>query len=168
MTYSESQFQEIIEAHKRIIYKICHSYTRNESDFNDLTQEIIIQIWQSLSRYNGSCKLSTWIYRISLNTAISAFRYAKVRENIATESILDHTNITVDFEQIENPETEKLYDLINMLNPFDKAIIILVLDGYNHQTISEIMGLTISNVSTKISRIKQLMKKNLNKIKDIL
>jgi len=152
------QFQEIIENHKGILYKVAGTYCQNTEDRQDLIQEIRIQIWQSLDKYNSDYKMSTWLYRISINTAISFYRKDKNR---------NQTSVKLD-GKIQQPE--ELYDkekedklnlleqFIYELNEFDKAIMLLYLEEKCHEEISTILGVSKSNIGTKIGRIKDTLK----------
>jgi len=157
-------FIAIIEAHQKLIYKVCHLYCQDPHDREDLQQEIIIQLWTSIHRYNGSVKLSTWIYKVALNTAI--VYYKKERRHRAKN--LSHTGAlwTVVAEidaSDEMKRIELLHYHIQQLNETDKAIMLLYLDNTRYQDIAQIVGITETNVATKISRLKHALKKKLKK-----
>ena len=162
MPQSKEDFLSIIDANKRIIFKICNSYCKNADDREDLAQEVIFQLWRSWSSFNANYKLSTWMYRITLNVAISFYR----KERKTTETVLmgDHV-IEIADEQIEESlETNlnALQQFINELKPLDKALMILYLEEKPQKEIAEIMGITSSNVATKIGRIKEQLKQKFN------
>ena len=162
MPQSKEDFLSIIDANKRIIFKICNSYCKNADDREDLAQEIIFQLWKSWSSFNANYKLSTWMYRIALNVAISFYR----KERKTTDTVLmgDHV-IEIADEQIEESlETNlnALQQFINELKPLDKALMILYLEEKPQKEIAEIMGITSSNVATKIGRIKEQLKQKFN------
>lgn len=162
MQKPQQDFLSIIEANKRIIFKICNSYCKNADDREDLAQEMIFQLWKSWNSYNASYKLSTWMYRIALNVAISFYR--KERKNNETVFIGDHL-IEIADEQIEESlETNlnALQQFINELKPLDKALMILYLEEKPQKEIAEIMGITPTNVATKIGRIKEQLKQKFN------
>jgi RNA polymerase sigma factor (sigma-70 family) len=128
MPQSKEDFLSIIDANKRIIFKICNSYCKNADDREDLAQEVIFQLWRSWSSFNANYKLSTWMYRITLNVAISFYR--KERKTTETVLIGDHV-IEIADEQIEESlETNlnALQQFINELKPLDKALMILYLE----------------------------------------
>lgn len=137
-----------------MIYKICHAYCENSEDRKDLEQEIVIQIWKAMQRYNGSTKLSTFLYKVGLNTAISFRR--KGTSRVDASHTLDEAILYMTDEDThrESENSQLLYQCINKLNPFDKAIILLYLEGYGHQEISDVIGISRTNVATKIGRIK--------------
>lgn len=160
-TQSEKdKFLSLILDNKKIIYKVCHSYCRNHEDRKDLAQEIIIQLWKSSGRYDAQYKLSTWIYRISLNVAISFYRSETRRKQGSTA--IDENLI----ELVENEQTpddledniQLLYRFIDNLGELNKALILLYLDDHSYKDISYILGITETNVATKINRIKQKLK----------
>lgn len=155
-------FLTLIEDNKRIIFKICNSYCRNADDREDLAQEIIYQLWRSWSSFNAAYKLSTWMYRIALNVAISFYR----KEQKATPTVLlgDHVIELVDENLEEELESNlnALQEFINELNPLDRALMLLYLEQKSHKEMAEIMGITATNVATKISRIKQQLKRKFN------
>ena len=162
MPQSKEDFLSIIEVNKRIIFKICNSYCKNTDDREDLAQEIIFQLWKSWSSFNANYKLSTWMYRIALNVAISFYR----KERKTTDTVLmgDHV-IEIADEQIEESLETKLNALqqfINELKPLDKALMILYLEEKPQKEIAEIMGITSTNVATKIGRIKEQLKQKFN------
>lgn len=151
----------MIEKNKKLIYKVVNAYCRDFEDRKDLMQEIILQLWRAYPKYDDSFALSTWIYRIALNVSISFLRKEitrkKTADSVSEESVLQESE-----ESITTDENMKLlYENIDLLKPLDKAVIILFLDGCRNKEISEIMGITESNVSTKIYRIKEFLSKNI-------
>jgi RNA polymerase sigma-70 factor (ECF subfamily) len=155
----KEQFIAIIKEHQALIYKVCCSYCQNAEDRNDLQQDILLQLWSALDKFDGRVKMSTWIYRITLNTAISFYRKNKKhyeKKARIDENIISLPAIEIDYQQKEN--IQLLYQFINKLNDFDKALILLYLDDYSHEEIAEILGITKTNVATKIGRIKQVLK----------
>jgi len=152
-------FLSVIESNKGIIYKVANSYCRDIEDRNDFVQEITLKLWQSFDTYNNEFKYSTWIYRIALNTAISYYRKEKVREKYFTA-------ISASFLEFEDTntsnETEHKYVLlqqfISELKDMDKALMLLYLEEKSYVEIAEIIGISESNVGTKISRLKGLLK----------
>ena len=166
MLADKEKFVTIIQENKRLLYKVINCYCKDPDDRQDLEQEILIQVWKSLHTYNAACKLSTWLYRVALNVAISHYR-KDVKRKVNTlgidESILqiaDHDTVNE-----EDRKIEILYQLIAKLNNMNKALIILHLDGNSYRDIAEVLGISESNVGTKISRIKQILKQDLKQIK---
>jgi RNA polymerase sigma factor (sigma-70 family) len=165
----KDKFLSTIEDHKKIIYKIVNSYCRNKEDRKDLEQEIIIQLWNSFEKYDDRYKYSTWMYRIALNVAISFYRKEKKRpvnygygnDNLVFSIETDHESET----DLDN-NIKILQGFINSLNELNKALMLLYLDEKSHEEIAEIMGISKSNVGTKISRIKLKLIEEFKKIKD--
>jgi RNA polymerase sigma factor (sigma-70 family) len=151
-------FHQVIQENKGIIYKIARAYCKDEIDRQDLIQEIMIQIWKSFDKYNPTFARSTWIYRIALNVAISHYRSSvKIKDKVTY--IDDVVALSLEPSNTEKTEQiEKLYQLIDELDRLDKALILLYLDNKSHEEISEITGLSKSNVGTKIGRIKEKLK----------
>ncbi len=151
-------FQEIIERHKGILFKVARTYCPNEDDRQDLIQEMMVQIWQSLHKYNDHFKISTWLYRISLNVAISFYRKSKTRANRHT--VLNEQTARVPTK--DKTETERQLNLleqfISELKEIDKALMLLYLEDKSHAEIAEVLGMTVSNVGTKVGRIKDKLK----------
>lgn len=157
-------FLTIINANQRLIFKICNAYCQHTADREDLAQEIIFQLWKSWDRYNSSVKLSTWMYRIALNVAISFYRKGKK----GTQTVLmgDQLFEIADdnFQDGLEENLNVLQRLINALRPLDKALMLLYLDEKSHQEIAEIIGITPTNVATKVGRIKEQLKQKFAKI----
>jgi RNA polymerase sigma factor (sigma-70 family) len=152
-------FLSVLESHKGILYKIARSYCKDSEDRNDLIQEIIIQLWKSFENYNDQYKYSTWIYRIALNVAISTYRKEKSRKIISNridDRILNYADTILTTEKEQN--LNRLQQFISELKAFDRALMLLYLDEKSHKEIAEIIGITETNVATKIGRIKTELK----------
>ncbi len=152
-----ADFLELAESNKKLIYKVSHMYCDNIIDKKDLFQDILLNLWASYPNFKGKSKVSTWVYRISLNTAITWYRdYVKNSNSVEytnlIPSLLDDNESTID------ELYDQLYGAINTLGKVDKAIMLLLLDEYSYEEIAEIVGLTKTNVATKISRIKLQLK----------
>jgi RNA polymerase sigma factor (sigma-70 family) len=164
--HTNDHFLQLIEQNKGIIYKVARSYGKNDEDREDLFQEIVIQLWGAFDRYNDQYKLSTWMYRIALNVAISFYR--KERKRIASSLPLTEgmSEIAEDAAQEElNANIHLLQQFINQLKELDKALMILYLESKSYKEIAEILGITETNVATKISRIKDQLKQKFSTIK---
>lgn len=152
-------FHELIQQNKRIIYKICNSYCRNAQDREDLAQEIIYQLWRSGHSFQAEHRFSTWMYRIALNTAISFYR-----KSTLPRSTVPLTEHVIDMGPDPGADTEtderirQLQEFILALNELDRALILLYLEEKSHREIGEILGISTSNVGTKIGRIKERLK----------
>lgn len=166
MEQKKDIFLDIIERHKGIIYKITNAYCKDEIDRQDLIQEIIIQIWLSLDKYNKEYKLTTWLYRIALNTSISFYRKNKIRnENGTRLTPILESYLVADEPYRENPDLVILQGFIHELKEIDKALILLYLDGLSQKEIAAIIGITATNVGSKLSRIKRKLRQKFQSLK---
>jgi RNA polymerase sigma-70 factor (ECF subfamily) len=160
-------FLSFIQSNKGIIYKVVNSYCRNVDDRKDLFQEIIIQLWKSFANYDDNFKYSTWIYRISLNVAISFYRKESSRKKISTplgDGIINFP----DNCYFEDKETDLriLQQMIAQLKDLDKALMLLYLEEKSHKEISRIIGISETNVATKVNRIKNSLKQKFTQLKN--
>ena len=159
---SQERFLSLLDEHKKILYKVAGSYCRNPEDRQDLIQEIVAQLWRSFGRYDESYRFSTWMYRIALNVAISFYRSEsrRSRDTVpAEESVLEIADPRGSEEVEEN--LRLLWQQIDQLDKLDRALIILYLDGNRYDTIAEILGISETNVGTKLGRIKQKLRRDL-------
>jgi len=152
-------FLQLVQQNRGIIFKICNSYCANKNDREDLAQEVIYQLWKSGNSFNGSYKFTTWMYRIALNVAISFYRKENKKGPVIS---LNENNMDVEDKEGFVYETEEnlnlLQQFINELKELDRALMILYLEAKSYAEIAEITGLTETNVSTKINRIKDKLK----------
>ncbi len=148
----ENFFTEILESHKKLIYKIANSYCRDPEERKDLVQEIVLQLWKAFPKYDNKYALSTWIYRIALNVSISYYRKEKSRKK-TEENYIQAVEFS-DHGSCRNDQLDELYNLIDLLNPLEKAVMILYLEGKNQREMADIMGTSTTNISTRINRIK--------------
>lgn len=155
--YTEQEFLTVIKTYERVIYKVCYLYATKNAPLNDLYQEVVLNIWKAFGKFRGDSKISTWIYRIALNTCISFIRKEK---NIPEVVMLTQEADWMTDEQDElQVMLKELHLLINRLGQLDKSIILLYLEEKSYEEISEITGLTVTNVATKLSRIKEKLRK---------
>jgi len=160
------KFISVIQANKGIIYKVTNSFCTNEEDRKDLEQEIIVQLWKSFNNYKEQYKYSTWIYQIALNVSISYYR--KEKRNKAFTNPLSENIIIFSDESEKNDTQEKtdiLYRFILELKELNKALILLYVEEKSYKEIAEIIGISETNVATKIGRIKTILKQKFNQIK---
>ena len=153
-----SEFQE----NQNIIHKVCRIYTNNQEAHNDLFQEITIQLWKAYLKFRGDSKLSTWMYRIGLNTAITLYR--KSKRSIVTQdfdSVL-HRIQSTDYDNTEEEQLKLMYKAIHQLSDIDKALIFLYLEDKNYKEISETIGISEVNARVKMNRIKTRLRTILN------
>lgn len=146
----EKEFLEMIRRHNGIIYKVASFYADKENVLDDLYQEVVLNLWKSFPNFRGESSYSTWIYRVALNTCISFLRKSS-RKPMYVELSPD---LKIPSED-KNLYVSELYSLINRLGKLERAIILLYLEDRPTKEIADIMGITPTNVTTKISRIKK-------------
>ena len=157
MTEKEQQhiFENWLDQHKALIFKLVRAYAFTATDQEDLFQEITIQVWHSIPTFRQEAAVTTWIYRISLNTAIKWVRkerkhsQAKTLDNV--QHILQEGRIQMDDRLVW------LYQEIHQLDEIDRSITLLLLDGFSYKEMADILGITQSNVGVKINRIKKYL-----------
>jgi RNA polymerase sigma-70 factor, ECF subfamily len=161
MQATEKVFVELIESNQGIIHKVCGMYCEDTEDKKDLFQEVVLQLWKAFPKFRKDAKISTWMYQIALNTAITQLRksYKKPAFEVVSEPILNISgeSIADDYET----KSAFLSHAINQLSVIEKAIVMLYLEEQTNLQIAEIMGITTNNVRVKLHRIQE-------KIKDIL
>lgn len=162
MTAAETDFVNLILENEGIIYKIARTYSKSTEDRNDLYQEIVYQLWKSFHTFKGNSKISTWIYRVALNTSVSQWRKEK-----KSGQKVNLDNLFLKQPEAYDPELENrlalVYEQIDQLNQIEKGIMLLVLEGKKYDEIAEITGFSASNIGTRISRIKSKMKQRIEK-----
>ena len=159
MEHTEQQFLSQLEAHAGIIHRICRSYFTAEELRKDVYQEIVYQLWKSYPSFRGLSKFSTWMYRITLNTAITYHRKAK--RDFMEQAWVEHAEMIADsgVEEEVKGQVDRLYSAINTLTEVEKAIILLYLDEQRYEEIAAICGMTVKNVSVRLVRIKKKLEK---------
>jgi RNA polymerase sigma-70 factor (ECF subfamily) len=157
---------QIIMQNMGIIHKVANMFCKSQEDKDDLVQEIMTQLWSSFEKYDDAYKLGTWMYRVSLNIAISFYRKKQTQEQyfMPLDEKLDIISNDENENEVETNNLELLEKFISNLKEFDKALMLLYLEKKSHQEISEILGITTSNVSTKIARIKEGLKQQFSNL----
>lgn len=151
----ENEFLKSIHDHQKIIYKVCKMYRDNKEDQEDLFQEIVYQLWKSYPSFRGESKISSWIYRITLNTAMAIYRKGKPAIDLY-EKFPERLHPTTEMKVSEN--AERLFHALRKLNDAEKALISLYLEDFTYQEIAEIVGISEGNVGVKLNRIKTKLK----------
>ena len=146
------QFEQCTAQYSTLINKICYMYASDMDNFNDLRQEVLINVWQDLEGFENRSKLSTWIYRVSLNTCISYTN--KERKHSAHDELSDNI-YSFDDSQEHMRQLKEMYQLIDRLNRLDKALILLWLDEVPYEEIGSIMGISRNNVASRLRRAKE-------------
>lgn len=155
----EKAFIEMIRNNERIIYKVCSFYISDEFPIADLYQEVVCNLWSAYPKFRNESSVSTWIYRIALNTCITGIRKDMRRPKGTPVSMLR--------DVISEPETlseqiREMYDYIHQLKTMERAVVLLYLEEKSYQEIADITGLTVSNVATKLKRSKEKLKQMSN------
>jgi RNA polymerase sigma-70 factor (ECF subfamily) len=154
---NKAYFVQIIQEHQGIINSICHVYYADDEDVKDARQDIILQLWKSMPTFRGESKISTWIYRVALNTILAKLK--KDKKNTLNDPLSDvHLNAGFNTDYLPNDDIEQLRFFIDQLEATDKAIMILHFEGYNHREIAETLTMTATNISTRMNRIKNKLK----------
>ncbi|MDD3643956.1 MAG: sigma-70 family RNA polymerase sigma factor [Bacteroidales bacterium] len=148
----EESFEFIIKNYKSMMLNVCRIYSNGErEEMSDLFQEVLLNIWKGIHTFEGKSSLTTWLYRVTLNTAISHLRNKK--KQIPIVEIREEFNHLTDKNKPDE-QLEILYEAIEKLNEVDKSLIFLYLENKSHKEIAEILGISVSNVGTRIQRIK--------------
>jgi RNA polymerase sigma-70 factor, ECF subfamily len=159
MTNESEQFLNVFQDNLGTVLKIARAYTSNRQDKEDLINNIALELWKSFKHFNGNAKISTWIYRVALNTSMN-YKRKKKKDSLffSLNDLKKEDNYPWFQEQDNSSDLDILYQCIEELNEINKAIILLYLDGNSHEEISEITGISKTNVGTRISRIKEQIK----------
>ncbi|WP_295799720.1 sigma-70 family RNA polymerase sigma factor [Mucilaginibacter sp.] len=157
----KEQFILLITNNQGLILKVCNMYCNSREDKEDLFQDIILQLWRAYSSFNGDSKVSTWIYRIALNNAITRLRKETKREKFA--GLDDHAfNIAAIDNKGENEQVQQMYNAIKKLSEVERAITMLYMDNYSYKEIAEVMGLSESNIGFKLNKIRTKLRTIVN------
>ena len=159
MEPKKNKFIQVIELHQGIIKSLCKAWYISDEDQKDVFQDIVLQLWRSFETFRGESKISTWIYRVSLNTILAKVRDEK--NKITTESI-GVSELTF-AKAMADDDCELLSMVLRSLKDLDKAIVILYLEGYRNKEISQMLNVTATNVSTRLNRVKTDLKEKFKK-----
>ncbi|WP_407483561.1 RNA polymerase sigma factor [Elizabethkingia meningoseptica] len=156
MSQKEQDFSKLVKENQGLIIKVARMYTNTPDDQQDLFQEIVLQLWRSYDTFKGNSKISTWMYRVALNTAITLFR--KTTRTVKTDELADFHQ-PIDDENDENQQQiALLYKVIKMLGDIDRAIVMMYLDDVPYKDIAENIGITEVNARVKMNRLKKTLK----------
>lgn len=152
----EMDFARIVREHKGTIYTVCYMFSKDEEEVADLFQDILVNLWKGFEGFRGESSARTWIYRVSLNTCITVERKKKRRG----ETVPLDMNINLFDDSGEDmKQVRMLQDRISRLGPFDRAIVLLWLENLTYEEIGSIVGISPKNVSVRLFRIKEQLKK---------
>lgn len=155
MEINEQEFARLVKQHQETIYSICLMYAEDQDEANDLMQEALINLWRGLPSWRGDCELRSWIWRVCMNSCINQDIKKKRRKNVSPPEVEDL--LTPNSE--DNKQIQMLHQRIRRLKPFDRAIILLWLEDIPYEEIGKIVGISTKNVSVKLVRIREELKK---------
>ncbi|MDV2446885.1 RNA polymerase subunit sigma-70 [Elizabethkingia anophelis] len=156
MSQKEKDFSKLVKENQGLIIKVARMYTNTPDDQQDLFQEIVLQLWRSYDTFKGNSKISTWMYRVALNTAITLFR--KTTRTIKTDELADFHQPIDDNNDDNQQQIALLYKVIKMLGDIDRAIVMMYLDDVPYKDIAENIGITEVNARVKMNRLKKTLK----------
>lgn len=152
----EQEFTKVVREHKGTIYTVCYMFSKDEDEVADLFQEILINIWKGFENFRGDSSIRTWIWRISFNTCVSYEKRKSRRGSTIPLSL--NINLFDDSDE-DTRQIKMLQKRIRQLGPFDRAIVLLWLDDLSYAEIGEIVGISEKNVSVRLVRIREQLKK---------
>lgn len=162
MSAKEQEFSKLIKDNQGLIIKVSRLYTNSLEDEEDLFQEIVLQLWRSYDTFKGDSKISTWMYRVALNTAITLFR--KKKRLPQTDELLDfHYKDALEEDDEKHQQVALLYKVIKMLPNVERAIVMMYLDDLPYRDIAENLGITEVNARVKMNRLKKTLKELMEK-----
>lgn len=144
----------MVREQKSTVYLVCYMFSKDKSEVDDLVQEVLVNLWKGFGRFEGRSDIRTWVYRVSLNTCISAARKKKRNETLPLTMDID----LFDENDADNRQVDLLHSRISRLLPFDRAIVLLWLENLNYEEIGQIVGISTKNVSVRLVRIKEQLK----------
>ena len=154
----ETAFEQVVKQHKSTIYTVCLMFSKDSDEVNDLFQEVLSNLWKGFEGFEGRSNIGTWIWRVSFNTCISSERKKK---KLGTVPLTMEINLFEDKDE-DTRQVQILYKRIHRLKPFDRAIVLLWLEGIPYEEIAAIVGITVKNVSVRLYRIKEELKRMSN------
>ncbi len=158
----QQEFLELMNSHRGIIYKVTNLWCRNRADRDELAQDILVELWRAFPTWDPKRKFSTWFYRVALNVAISDLRKRRLRKTNSIDDRVDELVAPPGNNPALREQIEELYRFIDEQDPINRGLILLYLEEYSYREMAEIIGITETNVATKISRLKARMKCKLN------
>lgn len=154
MKKDEQAFTQLVRENKSTIYTVCYMFSNDEDEVNDLFQDTLVNMWKGFGSFRGESKSSTWIYKVALNTCISAERKKKTKHE---ERLSMNINLYED-QDAESMQVQQLHQLINKLGLVDRALVLMWLENMSYDEIGNILGISAKNVGVKLVRIKEKLK----------
>ena len=155
----DTTFAQMIREHKSTIYTVCFMFSKDSDEVSDLFQEVLINLWKGYASFQNRSSVDTWIWKESFNTSIS---YERKKQKRATLPLTMDINLFEDKDE-DSRQIRQLYDRIHRLKPFDRAIVLLWLENMSYEEIGAIVGISTKNVSVRLYRIKEELKKMSNR-----
>jgi RNA polymerase sigma-70 factor (ECF subfamily) len=152
----EEIFNNWITHHKSLLFKVVRAYGDLPEDQDDLFQEICIQVWRSIPKFKHESKVSTWLYKVALNTAMKWLK-VETKKKYKEYEISESPVLLVNQKMDQDPRVNWIYEQITLLSESDRSIALMLLDGFSYKEMGDVTGLTISNVGVKINRIKKYL-----------
>ena len=158
MDIKEREFEQMVKENKETIYTVCYMFSKDTDEVNDLFQEVLVNLWRNIDSFEHRSNVRTWIYRVALNTCISINRKKRIKASVP---------LNMDINLFEDQDKDSLqvgllHKRISKLKPFDRAIVLLWLENLPYEEIAQIVGISTKNVSVRLFRIKEQLKKMSN------
>lgn len=154
MNITEREFTQLVHEQKSTIYTVCYMFARDKDEAADLFQDVLINLWKGIGKFRNDSEISTWVYRVSLNTCISADRKKRKMPTTRLDMNIDLFND----DDTDSRQIQVLRQRIQRLQPLDRAIVLLWLESLSYQEIADIVGLTPKNISVRLTRIRLQLK----------
>ena len=155
----ELEFTQLVQEYKSTIYTVCYMFSDDPEEVNDLFQEALVNMWRGFGSFKGRSSVATWVWRVSLNTCISGERKKKSHQSVPLSVNFNLFDSTAE----DDRQIQMLHRRISCLKPFDRAIVLLWLENLSYEEIAAIVGISVKNVSVRLFRIKEELKKMSNK-----
>ena len=146
-------FNTILSEHSNLVYKVCRGYATDDDHLKDLYQEVLANVWEGLESFGNRCRLSTWLYRVAINTCITDFRHTGRH----TDGRVSIDDIKLELPDIPDDRLRKIklmYSLISSLDRADRALVMMWLDGQSYDEISAVTGISRNNVASRLHRLR--------------
>lgn len=154
----EKEFLRLISEHEGLIHKICHVYATDALAKQDLFQDIIIQLWKSFEHFRNESKISTWMYRVALNTALTEKRKRKTKVSLSFLGALNDDKVQENIPDTDKENLNVLYSAIAKLTEVERAIVMLYLDDKSYEEMEEVLGISQGTLRVKMNRIKEKLR----------
>ena len=158
MDIKEREFEQMVKENKETIYTVCYMFSKDTDEVNDLFQEVLVNLWRNIDSFEHRSNVRTWIYRVALNTCISINRKKRIKASVPLNMEI---NLFEDQDK-DSLQVGLLHKRISQLKPFDRAIVLLWLENLPYEEIAQIVGISTKNVSVRLFRIKEQLKKMSN------